>query len=301
MDRIESMEVFARVVARQSFSAAARDLKMSQAVVSKHVRVMEEWLGARLLDRTTRRLNLTEIGAIVHAQCERILGDIGEIEQRSSALQNLPRGVLRIAAPVSFGVSNHLGAALADYLEKYPDVVVDVTLSDHFVDIVEEGFDVALRIGQLKDSSMMVRRLSPIRFILCASPAYVERHGMPQHPNDLLTHRCLCYELRTVPRLWRFSGPDGELTIRISGRFRANSGNLLYAGMLQGAGIGLAPSFMVGQDVAAGRLVSLLPDYKPIETELVAIYPPGQAPSAKVRSLIDFLAARFGPQPAWDR
>src|SRR6516165_871947 len=169
MDRIDSMGVFARVVTKQSFSAAARDLRLSQAAVSKHVRALEDWLGARLLDRTTRRLNVTEIGALVYERCERILDEIDEVQQSTSALQTAPRGVLHLAAPLSFGITQ-LGPALADYLSRYPEVVVDATLDDRFIDLVEEGFDLALRVGTLKDSSLIARRLAPVRFVLCASP-----------------------------------------------------------------------------------------------------------------------------------
>lgn len=299
MDRIDSMGVFAKVVAKQSFSGAARELRLSQAAVSKHVRALEDWLGARLLDRTTRRLNVTEIGALVYQRCERILDEIDEVRQSTSALQTVPRGVLHLAAPVSFGITQ-LGPALADYLVRYPEVVVDVTLDDRFIDVVEEGFDLALRVGALKNSSLIARRLAPVRFVLCASPGYVKQHGAPRRPDDLTNHRCLFYSLRAIPGEWCFVGPEGEVALRISGRFRSNSGNMLYAAMLAGAGIGLAPTFIVGRDLAEGRLIVLMPEYQPVESELSAIYPPGKSPSAKVRTLIDFLAARFGPEPPWD-
>ena len=297
MDRIDSMGVFAKVVAKQSFSGAARELHLSQAAVSKHVRALEDWLGARLLDRTTRRLNVTEIGTLVYERCERILGEIDEVQQSTSALQTVPRGVLHLSAPTSFAITQ-LGPALADYLSRYPEVVVDVRLDDRFVDLVEEGFDLALRVGTLEDSSLIARRLAPVRFALCAAPGYVRQYGAPRQPDDLSNHRCLL--MRAIPGEWRFVGPEGEVALRVSGRFRSNSGSMLYAAMLGGAGIGLAPTFVVGKDLAEGRLVSLMPSYQPVETELSAIYPPGKAPSAKVRSLIDFLAARFGPEPPWD-
>jgi DNA-binding transcriptional LysR family regulator len=293
------MGVFAKVVAKQSFSGAARELRLSQAVVSKHVRALEDWLGARLLNRTTRRLNVTEIGALVYERCERILEEIDDVEQSTSALQMTPRGVLHLAAPISFGITQ-LGPALADYLSRYPDVAIDLTLDDRFVDLVQEGFDLALRVGSLKDSSLVARRLAPVRFALCATPGYVKQYGAPRRPDDLSNHRCLFYSLRAVPGEWRFRGADGEVSIRISGRFRSNNGNILHAAMLAGAGIGLAPTFVVGRDLAEGRLVSLMPDYPPVDSELSVIYPPAKHPSAKVRSLIDFLAARFGPEPPWD-
>ena len=299
MDRIESMGIFAKVVAKQSFSGAARELRLSQAAVSKHVRALEDWLGVQLLNRTTRRLNVTEIGSLVHERCERILDEIDEVQQSTSALQTAPRGVLRLAAPVSFGTTQ-LGPALADYLSRYPEVVVDATLDDRFVDLVEQGFDLALRVGTLNDSSLITRRLAPVRFVLCASRSYVKQNGAPRQPDDLSDHRCLFYSLRRTPGEWRFVGPEGEVAWRISGRFRSNNGNMLYEALLAGAGIGLAPTFVAGRDLAEGRLVSLMPDYRPVESALSAIYLPGKNLSAKVRSVIDFLADRFGPEPPWD-
>jgi DNA-binding transcriptional LysR family regulator len=298
MDRIDSMTVFAKVVASRSFSAAARELQLSQAAVSKHVRSLEDWLGARLLNRTTRRLSVTEIGALVYERCGRIADEIEEIQHHASAMHRSPRGLLRVAAPVSIGVT-HLGAAMADYLALYREVSLDLTVSDATVDLVEGGFDMAIRIGHLEDSSLIARRLAPIRFVTCAAPAYVAQHGAPRHPDDLTRHDCVYYSYRTPPGEWRFMGPAGEVSVRISGRLRANNGNLLRGAVLAGRGIGLAPSFVVGDDLAARRLVPLLPDYVPIATEMHAVYPPGRHLSAKVRSLIDFLAARFA-EPGWD-
>jgi DNA-binding transcriptional LysR family regulator len=208
--------------------------------------------------------------------------------------------VLHVAAPVSFGVT-HLGQAIAEYIGRYPAVLVDLSLNDRLIDLVEEGFDLAIRIGPHRDSSLIARRLAPIRFVLCAAPSYVKRHGAPQRPDDLLAHHCLCHSLRTPPGDWRFVGPEGEVSLRITGEFRANNGNILRAAALAGVGISIAPSFLVGDDLAAGRLLALMPNYKPIETELSAIYPPGRSLSAKVRSLIDFLSQRFGPEPPWDK
>ena len=299
MDRIDSLAVFTKVVASRSFSGAGRELKLSQAAVSKHVRALEDWLGARLLNRTTRKVSVTEIGALVFERGVRILDEIDEVRQNASALQTSPRGLLRLAAPMSFGASL-LGPALAEYQVRYPDVALDVDLNDRYVDLVAEGYDVAIRIGPLADSSLVARRLAPIRFVLCAAPSYVERRGAPKEPDELLQHDCVVYSLRTVPGEWRFAGPAGEVALRIAGRFKANNGLLLRAAILAGAGIGMAPSFQVGDDLAAGRLVSLLPTYVPVETEMHAIYPPSRHLSAKVRTLIDFLAARFGPEPPWD-
>ena len=203
MDLIESMGVLAKVIEKQSFSGAARELRLSQAAVSKHVRALEDWLGGLLLNRTTRRPNVTEIGAPVYQRCERTLDEIEDVQQ-STIAQTSPCRVLHLAAPVPFGITQ-LGPVLADYLSRYPEVVVDVTLDDGFIDLVGEGFDLALRVGELKDSSLVVRRVAPVRFVLCASPDYVQQHGV--RPADLSNHRCLFYSLRAIPGEWRFKGP----------------------------------------------------------------------------------------------
>jgi len=203
VDRIESMGVLAKVIEKQSFSDAARELRLSQAVVSKHIRALQDWLGALLLNRTTRRPNVTEIGAPVYQRCERTLDEIEDVQQ-STIAQTSPCRVLHLAAPVPFGITQ-LGPVLADYLSRYPEVVVDVTLDDGFIDLVGEGFDLALRVGELKDSSLVVRRVAPVRFVLCASPDYVQQHGV--RPADLSNHRCLFYSLRAIPGEWRFKGP----------------------------------------------------------------------------------------------
>jgi DNA-binding transcriptional LysR family regulator len=299
MDRIESMTVFAKVVASRSFSGAARDLRVSQAVVSKHVRSLETWLGARLLNRTTRRVSLTEIGALVYERGRKLLDEVDEIRHEASTFQTSPRGHLRIAAPVSFGVT-HLGPALADYLERYPDVSIELCVSDTLVDLVAGGFDMAIRIGQLVDSSLMVRRLARIPFVVCAAPSYLERHGTPQLPEDLSHHQCLCFGHRIPSGEWRLTGPSGEVAVRVSGRITANSGDVLSAVMLAGGGIALAPTFEVADDLKTGRLVRLLPAYAQVGTELSALYPPGRHLSAKMRSLIDFLATRFGGERDWE-
>jgi len=299
MDRIDSLEIFTKVVAARSFSGAARELRLSQAAVSKHVRELESWLGARLLNRTTRRLSVTEVGLLVYERCGRILNDIEELQHEANVLHAAPRGLLRVAAPVSMGAT-HLGPVIADYLALYPEVSVELVVNDRTVDLIEEGFDLAIRIGPLQDSSLRARRLAPIRFVLCASPAYVREHGEPRRPEDLEQHRCLVYTHRTPPGEWRFRGPDGPATVRFSGRLRGNNGNFLCGALRAGGGIGLAPTFLVHEDLAAGRLVPLLPGYEPDETQLSAVYPPGRAPTFKVRSLIDFLAERFGPEPPWE-
>ena len=301
MDRLTSMSVFVKVVAHHSFAVAARELGLSRAGVSKHVLALEQSLGARLLNRNTRRLSLTEVGAVVHERYARILEEIEEVERSAGALQTMPRGVLRVVSSVSFGIT-YLAAVTADYLARYPDVSIDMILNDRMVDLIEEGFDVAVRIGHLADSSLIARRLGPIRLVLCTSPEYLARHGAPRRPSDLLSHDCVVYIFRVRHGEWRFTGPDGEEeTVQISGRLRANNGNMLRVAVLKGQGIGLAPTFLVGEDLAAGRMVPLLPEYAPVEEDLAVVYPHRRQLSAKVRSFVDFLAARFTGEPEWDR
>ncbi|RJS25822.1 LysR family transcriptional regulator [Corallococcus sp. H22C18031201] len=300
MDRMTSMAVFTKVVASGSLSQAARELGLSPAGVSHHLTTLEDWLGARLLHRTTRKLSLTEVGAGFHARCLRILEDVEDARGAAGAQQAVPRGRLKVNAPISFG-TRHLSQAISDYLLAYPEVGVDITLNDRKVDLVEEGIDVAVRIGALPDSSLVARRLAPSRSILCAAPDYVARAGAPRTPADLVHHECLEYAYRATPGEWRFRGADGqESVVRVSGRLTASNGELLRVALLKGLGVSLTPSFLIGEDVAAGRLVRLLPEYAPPEVGIHAVYPRGRHLSAKVRSFIDFLVDRFAGEPAWD-
>jgi DNA-binding transcriptional LysR family regulator len=301
MDRLTSMSVFVKVVAHHSFAVAARELGLSRAGVSKHVLALEQSLGARLLNRNTRRLSLTEVGAVVHERYVRILEEIDEVDRCTGALQVTPRGLLRISTPISLGLT-HLAPIVTDYITRYPEVSVDVVLNDRTVDLIEEGFDVAIRIGHLADSTLIARRLAPVHFVLCSSPEYVARNGAPEHASDLQSHNCVVYSLRESHGEWRFIGPDGvPETMRISGRLKANNGNFLRIAVIKGEGIGLAPTFLVGEDLAAGRLVPLLPQYVPVESDLSVVYPHRRQLSAKVRSFVDFLAERFAGEPEWDR
>ncbi|WP_437300205.1 LysR family transcriptional regulator [Sorangium sp. So ce426] len=300
MDRLTSMAVFTKVVATGSFSKAGRELGLSPAGVSNHIRALEDWLGARLIHRTTRRLSLTEAGEALHERCARILAEVEEAQAAAGALHEAPRGRLRISVPITFGV-RHLAPVITDYLLAYPEVAVDVSLNDRKVDLLEEGFDLAIRIGALPDSSLAARRIAPSRSVLCASPAYVERRGAPAEPADLERHECLEYMYRATPGQWRFRGPGGEeVSVRVRGRLTATNGEMLRVAMLSGLGIGVAPTFIAGEDLAAGRLVPLMPRYALEEVGIHAVYPQGRHLSAKVRTFIDFVVSRFGQEPAWD-
>lgn len=299
MDNLTGMAIFARVVEARSFTAAAAALDLSKSAVSKQVARLEDRLGARLLNRTTRRLSLTEVGAAFYERCARILVEVEDAELAVGRLQDAPRGTLRINAPMSFG-QLHLAPAVADFLNGHPGLAIDLTLNDRIVDLVEEGYDVAIRISRLADSSLIARRLVPSRRVVCGSPAYFERHGVPRHPADLRRHNCLLYSYLPSAEEWQFVGPDGPAAVRVSGTLRANNGDALEAAMLTGLGVALQPTFIAGRDLQAGRLVAVMPDYVDESASVYAVYPHSRHLSAKVRAFIDFLAARFCPAPPWD-
>ena len=301
MDRLTSLEVFVKVVESQSFAAAAREIGLSPAMVSKHIQALEERLGARLLNRTTRRLSLTEVGRGYFERARQLLADLEDADQAASDLQAAPRGLLKVNAPFSFGI-RHVGPAVAAYLAAYPEVSIEIGLNDRYIDLLAEGVDLALRIGRLANSSLIARRLAPIRMVVCAAPAYLERHAAPRAPRDLADHNCLLYTYASTADEWRFIGPAGQdAVVRVSGRLLANNGDIIMSAALEGLGIALAPTFMAGEHVQARKLVTLLPGYAAPEGALYAVYPPGRHLSAKLRSFVDFLVKRFGEEPEWDR
>lgn len=301
MDRMASMAAFTKVVGAGSFSAAAREMQVSQALVTKQIQELENWLGARLLNRTTRRLSLTEVGTAFYERAARILEAVEEAKGAAGALQTVPRGRLRINAPISFGVL-HLAPAVTEFLQRFPDVSVELLMNDRLVDLLEGEFDVGVRIGRLRDSSLIARKIAPIRLAVCAAPDYLARRGVPKAPEDLAKHDCLEYTYFESRGEWRLLNPEGdEIVVPVSGRYLANNADVLRITAIAGGGIILCPTFIVGEDLRSGRLVRLLPDYPPPEQALHALYPPSRHLSAKVRSFVDFLVARFGGEPAWDR
>jgi DNA-binding transcriptional LysR family regulator len=300
VDRMASMAAFTKVVGAGSFSAAAREMQVSQALVTKQIQELENWLGARLLNRTTRRLSLTEVGTAFYERAARILEAVEEAKGAAGALQTVPRGRLRINAPISFGVL-HLAPAVTEFLQRFPDVSVELLMNDRLVDLLEGEFDVGVRIGRLRDSSLIARKIAPIRLAVCAAPDYLARRGVPKAPEDLAKHDCLEYTYFESRGEWRLLNPEGdEIVVPVSGRYLANNADVLRITAIAGGGIILCPTFIVGEDLRSGRLVRLLPDYPPPEQALHALYPPGRHLSAKVRSFVDFLVARFGGEPEWD-
>lgn len=299
-DNLAAMAVFARVVENRSFTQAAGALGRSKSAVSKAVSALEDRLGARLLNRTTRRLSLTEAGAAYYERAARILAEAAEADSAVSALQDEPRGTLRVNAPMSFG-QRHLAPAIGAFLERYPELRLDITLSDRIVDLIGEGYDVAVRIAALPDSSLIAAKLAPNRRLVCATPGYLARAGTPRHPQDLRRHNCFGYTYQATGNTWRFVGPEGPVAVRVTGTLSANNGEILKAAVLEGLGLSLIPSFSIAGELKSGELVNVLPDYIDTETSVYAVYPHSRHLSAKVRAFVDFLRHRFGPEPYWDR
>ncbi len=294
VNRLDDVAVFVRVVEAASFTAAAEALALSQSAVSKAVSRLEDELGVRLLTRSTRRLTLTESGAVLYERAARALGELDEACLAVTALQQEPRGRLRVSAPMSFAILRLTGL-VAEFLERYPGVTVDLRLDDRRVDLVAEGFDLALRIGDLNDSSLVARRLATCHQRALAAPAYLERHGTPRHPDELRHHNCLIYSYAETAKLWRFIGSDGEeLTVPVRGNLEANNGLAGREAALAGLGVLLTPDFYVADAVRAGTLVPILEDWRLPERGIYALYPERRLLAPKVRAFVDFLAERMG-------
>ena len=300
MDRLAAMTAFARVAETRSFSEAARRLGGSKSVVSRQVMALEAELGARLFHRTTRSLTLTEAGQGYYERVSRILADVDEANQSVTRLQAAPRGRLRVNAPMSFGI-RHLAPALPAFLALHPEVEVDMSMNDRFVDLVDEGYDVAVRIGRLVESGLVARKLAPLRRVVCASPAYLAAKGVPQTPADLAAHQCLSYSNMAASDEWSVVGAGGKpLSVEVRGQLRVNNGDTLRIAALGGLGLVTQPTFIVGADLQAGTLVGVLSDYVAQDGAVYAVYPHSRHLSPKVRAFVDFLAGRFGPKPYWD-
>ncbi|MCL2344659.1 MAG: LysR family transcriptional regulator [Desulfobulbus sp.] len=301
MKNVDDMLLFAQVVKARSFSAAADHLGISKSRVSKSVARLEAALGVRLLQRSTRRLNLTEVGEAYFTHCDRILDELALADNTVGSLHREPRGTLKFSAPVAFSTL-HLASALPDFMARYPDLTVDMTISDRLVDLVEAGYDLALRIApEPGGPNLVARRLAPIRRKICGSPAYLARRGVPQTPADLLHHNCLDYTCMNTDGRWHLRGPAGKAAVPVAGNLRINDDEALSQAVLGGLGLALLPTFIIGGELRAGRLVEVLPDYLPVERSIYAVHLPDRHLPSKVRVFIEFLQQRFGDDPYWDR
>jgi len=290
VDRFQEMSVFAAVVDAGSFVGASDALEMSKPAVSRHVAELEARLGVRLLHRTTRRLSLTEEGEVFYARCTELLGELAEAEAEITSRTGKASGLLKVSAPVSFGLL-HLAPLWAGFMARHPDVVLDVTLSDRMVDLVEEGFDLAVRVARLPSSSLVGRKLSSTRSVLCASPKYLEAHGLPKHPAELARHTVIAYSLLSTGDTWSFEGPEGTVSVKVEPRMRTNSGDTCRAAALGHQGIIVQPTFLIGDDLRSGALVELMPQYRAIQLGIYALYPSRKHVLPKVRLLVDYLVA----------
>jgi DNA-binding transcriptional LysR family regulator len=299
MNNLTGMMIFAQVVQSGSFSKAADTLGMSKSSVSKKITFLEDRLGVRLLNRTTRKLSLTEVGQVFYERCERIMSEAEEAELAITRLQDEPRGHLKISAPVSFGIK-HLGKPLATFMSQYEDLSVEVSLNDRFVDIVEEGFDMAIRIGRLPDSSLIAKKIGVSRLLVVAAPSYLEKHGRPQHPHDLEDHKCMSYTLSRGAGHWPFVEDGKPMSVKIDGGIKVNNGDLARDMTIAGAGIAYSPSFIIGPDVREGRVEVLLGEFEPEPVNMYAVYPHNRHLSAKVRLFVGFLKDWFSQCPSWD-
>jgi len=295
MDRLTSLTAFVRVVDSGGFSAAGRRLNMSTTMVSNHIQALEERLGARLLHRTTRKVSLTEVGKAYYDRCTQILADIEQADDIAGALQSTPRGTLRIYTATH--IVQFVAPVVAEFLIAYPEAKVDLTIGEREVDLIDEGFDIAIRLIPPPDSSLIVRSLATWRHVLCCSPAYLEKHGPLRQLTELSDHNCVRHVLYPFEDEWRFVDRKGTpASVRVSGNLISNSGETLRRAALQGVGILLAPGFLIADDLDQGRLIRLLPEYRPVEFAMNAVYPHRHHLSAKVRSFIDLLARHSAEQ-----
>ena len=293
MDKLQSMAVLVRVAERGSFAAAAEEFRISGTMVGHHVRALEDWLGGKLLNRTTRRQSLTELGKTAYDRFKEILREVSDVEALGASASHEVSGQLRVMAPVSFG-SHALAPVLHRYIERYPNVTLDLVLSDKRLDITEEGFDVVIRVGPLDDSTMKARPLAPYRSILCASPAYLARHGNPANPDQLQKHRCLGFANPVASRRWRLTGSAGECLVPVNLVLAVNNGEALRLAALSGLGIVMQPEVLLNEDLRTGRLKPLLKGFVADVRPTHVLLHPDRRPTPKVRTFVDFLVAMFG-------
>lgn len=288
MDKLTSMNVFVRVAKAGSFAGGARDLGISRAMATKHIMQLESNLGTRLFNRTTRSLSLTEVGSQYLERCQQVLGDVEEMEAAVTHLQTEPRGVLKISAPPVIGAT-HISRALAEFLKIHPDLTVDMILQGSPGDLIDEGIDLAIHLGALEDTSMVARKLASSSLVVCGSPEYLEQYGIPQTPEDLVKHSCLVNWAIPPRDKWQFKGETGYTVMNVSGRMQANAAHPIRIAAINGLGLVMLPTYIVGSDIEKGKLKLVLENYTLPPLDIHAVYPHRKYLSAKVRSFMDFL------------
>jgi DNA-binding transcriptional LysR family regulator len=300
MDKFANIEALVAVVEAGSFNAAGERLGVAKSMVSRRISQLENRLGSRLLHRTTRRLTLTEAGRNFYQRAVRILAELDEAEQSVAAENTALRGAIKLAAPLTFGL-RHLAGAITDFLDTHPAIELNLDLNDRNINLIEEGFDLAVRIGELQDSTLVARRLGNSRAVTCASRAYLERYGEPAHPDELRRHVGLQYSNLGYRQHWQYETPQGETVFaQPQIRIRANNGEALACAAVAGLGITTGPTFILGSYLREGSLVSILRNYRRPAVGIYALYPPGRMLPRRIRAFSDFLAERFGEHPYWD-
>lgn len=300
MDRFKDLRCFVQVVDQGSVTGAARAMRLAPSAVSRRIKELEARLGTQLLLRTTRRMSVTDAGRAFHDRARRILADLEEAEREVSDRQAALGGTLRVAAPLTFGVA-HLAPILIEFMQAHPGVEVDIDFSDRLVDLVAEGFELAIRIGSLRDSSLIARKVADVADVVCAAPALVERLGAPGHPDELRDWPALCYAGSERGDIWRWRGPDGTSgAVQMQVRMRANNGGVLRDAAIAGMGVTRGPSFIVWKAIERGELVPLLPGYRWNELAIYTVYPPTRHLSARARAFIEFVRTSIGPRPYWE-
>lgn len=292
MDRLTAMQMFTRVVETGSFSAVAKEMNSTQPTISKNIAELESWLGAKLLNRSTRSLRLTETGTDYYERCVAILQDVEEAEQMVGQLQTQPRGTVRVSTVVAFG-RLHLVPRLTGFYKKFPEIKVDMRLNDRVVDLVEEGVDVAIRMGQLADSSLIAKKLCSSPMVTVASPAYLKDNGIPRHPRDLKDHNYITYTDAVTRNETQFKDQGEPFFVRVEGNLTTNNTEVLRMALITGLGVSRAPRWLVGDAIASGELVTVLDDFQPDAMSIHAVYPPGRHLPSKVRSFLDYIGEEF--------
>jgi DNA-binding transcriptional LysR family regulator len=297
---LDALRTFATVASLGSFARASDKLCISRAIASKRLSSLEAELGVKLINRTTRTMSLTEAGRKLHVMAETLFGLIDNAEQDIRSASAAPKGTLRVNAPMSFGI-RHLGNIVDDFLLRYPDVDIEITLDDRVVNIVEEGYDVAIRIRRLKDSSLLAKYLAPARLVSCAAPSYLAKRGEPTHPRELEAHECLVYDYLARRKVWSFVRDGVQEDAHISGRLSGNNGDILLQAAIDGLGILRTPTFIAHEALKSGAVKPILRDWHAVEPGLFAVMPPGRIDVLKVRVFVDHLAKALGKVPCWDR